>query len=223
MQLRRAVVGACAACVSTAVLYPLDTMRTRVYVHQNASAITNYFAGIRYDLTGTGIGTCVYFATYECLRSSLSVPFSTQLATVVAVLVSVVFTTPFNVWQKRSQNEGNGFVATGRLTWKVYRQSYMLSVVKNVPKNLIKYTIYEYVLACTSLLLPIHVSGAISGGISSIVVILFTTPLDVLRTRQIVGVAGRTNLFVGLKLSALISFWRNAIGHFLIELCASRP
>lgn len=224
--MRRAVAAACASCLVTLTLHPLDTLRTaRQLQVQNVPYL---YAGYKDSVIGDTCGTFVYVETYERCRAFFA---NAAAAAIFSVVFSNVVSTPFSIRTKRHQSEQNGFaVDMLPLTRKTFSKVYTSSVVRKIPKSMIKYATYEGLLATFHLMLPMYLCGALCAAIASIVTTVLCTPIDVVRTHIIFGLEWKElfqprnakQLFQGVDVSVLTSCLSDALGHAILESLSPR-
>lgn len=206
--------------------HPLDTLRTARQLQ--VRDVPHLYAGYKDNVLGDTCGTFVYFETYERCRTHFA---NAAAAAMFAVVVSNVVSTPFSIWTKRHQSEQNGFeVETLRLTRNTFGKVYTSSVVRKIPKSMIKYATYERLVAFYRAILPMYLCGALCAAIASIVATICCTPIDVVRTRiifrlewtQLFQPRNAHQLFEGVDISVLTSCLSDALGHAILESLSPR-
>jgi hypothetical protein len=232
--MRRAIAGACASCITNFAFYPIDTMRLSRQVSLNNVIPTfpKLYAGLRIDTIGTLFGTFAYFEVYEKMYKNIGGVMCIPIASFFAVCISALILAPISVLKKNEQNRVNRFASRKNVTFSTFTKSYAISILNNLPKNMLKYTIYEILLKIMSVTFPINACGAIAGGVASIAVSIVMTPVDVIRTRVALGLEtnpfilvkkyGIKILYSGCYISLVFSFLSNTLGHFLLELWGAR-
>lgn len=223
MLVSRAFVAACASCMTTLALYPLDTVKTARHLNRSPPTLTSRtFAGCVPDACGTFAATGTYFLAYErVLACTHDVPLSSFVGISVAGLVI----TPTDVIKRRAQVTKNNMESVDPITPKTLCDTYLLGLAKNAPKAMIKYSCYEAFLRVMGRYARLDVAGGLSAMLSAILVTLLFTPLDVLRTHAVLGRrfdGDMRGLFRGMRASLLQSVVGNGFGHFLLEHFAPR-
>lgn len=232
--MRRAVAAACATCLTSAAFFPIDTIKLSRQLNHTKMPV-NLYAGLRHELTGTTIGTFSYFEVYEFTRNCIAEPLCIPISSFIAVVLSGFIAVPFSILKKVQQNLHNSFVSNIRhekVTCITFWKTYLLSVSKQIPNSILKYTLYENLLQLSSHQLPIYYCGAICGGISSIICSLILTPIEVLKTKCALGLKfnmmsdlrkhGFVYLYAGAYPGIFLSFCQNTLGHFFLELWGPR-
>ncbi len=227
--MRRAIIGGCAACISSITFYPLQTLK--VYKQLNnykvanivvISNITNYYSGIKYNTIGTFLSTTLFFQTYEFI-----LPFSLILASTLAVITSSLISVPFSIKRNIESNKINKFLIdkiNEKFTFQKVFKTYLVTIFKNIPQNILKYSIYEFFLKFLNNYLNISKSGAISAALSSLILSLFLAPLDYIKTNLSLDQKFQFNIkmYNGYKIKLLNSVLSNSLGHYLLELWGAR-
>lgn len=221
--MRRAIAGACAACLSTTALYPLDTLRLRAQANSSV-AIVAPFSGFKYDLVGSGLASYTYFELYETMRG---MNIQIVVSSFLAILMSTAIMVPFRVHQKRTQCEDNEFAEIPRISWETYAMSYRYSIVKNSIRVVLKFFLYEHILDfmvfVASANSNLALLGGLSGAISGLLITTLTLPLDNIKTQNVIGIAPTLkSLLVGWRLTMLQSVVGNMLGGAVLEALGPR-
>lgn len=220
--LSRPLAAACAACLTTMVTYPLDTIKVwkqAQYVPVKRSKLKDLYRGTAIDLPSTFVATGLYFSAYEKYMQQ-----NLQLATFIGIGLSGLCIVPCDIYKKGKQTEKH----INKDHIKRLPYLYGIHMLKHVPKNLIKYNLYE---AVRQMLIDVTSPlwcGALSGAAASVCTILIFNPIDVIKTKFILN--GKLaldsttwiTLFVGIKENMLLSILNNAIGHGLLEAWGPR-
>ena len=228
--MRRAIAGGCAACITSITLYPLQTLKVFNQLNNNNKVaniiwtpnITNYYSGIKYNTCSTFISTTIFFETYEFL-----LPISLILASSVAVMISSLISVPLSIKRNIQSNKINKFLVNKvneKFTFKKVLNTYIVTVLENIPQNILKYSIYEYFLKLSNYYFNISISGAISAALSSFILSLILTPFDYIKINLSLNQKFKFNLnmYNGYKIKLLNSILSNSLGHYLLELWGAR-
>ncbi|KOC65335.1 S-adenosylmethionine mitochondrial carrier protein, partial [Habropoda laboriosa] len=175
------------------ILFPLDTLKTRLQSKQGfikSGGFSNLYKGLLPVLVGSAPSASLFFVTYESLKTVTQcvVPEkyhsflhmgSASLAEMVACLIRV----PVEVIKQRKQ----ALILDIRdINLRMLYCGYWSTILRDMPFSLIQFPIWEHLKKIWSSnmnrdILPVEsaVCGAIAGGISATI----TTPLDVIKTR----------------------------------------
>ena len=195
--------GGAAGTTVDVVLFPLDTLKTRMQSPQGfikAGGFRGIYKGLSAAAMGSAPGAALFFCTYEKMKSVLketghfSAPMvhmgAASLGEVMACLVRV----PTEVVKQRMQTGmHNSMRNTIQHTLKHegYMGLYMgfgVTIMREVPFSLIQFPLYEYLKgAMTGTDEPNSASAATAGCVSGALAAAATTPLDVLKTRLMLG------------------------------------
>ncbi|KAJ8953589.1 hypothetical protein NQ318_003012 [Aromia moschata] len=188
------------------VLYPLDTLKTRLQSEQGfrkAGGFKQIYKGIGPQAIGSAPQAALFFLTYESIKYYLepSVPntglpvvymFGASVAEVMACLVRV----PMEVVKQRRQTNTKN-ISSLKIAMTAYKyegirkglyRGFGSTITREVPFSVIQFPILEYLKASYRRYfknnIPLEswevaVCGSIAGGFSAAV----TTPLDVVKTR----------------------------------------
>ena len=211
------VAGACAGAVCDVALHPLDTLKTRLQTRDsnpllNRTTFRSLYNGIGAVLVSSAPASAVFFATYDSIKSSesfqtfstshptyapLGFAFAAGLADIPAALLRV----PCEVVKQRSQ--ASLAPSTSSLSvlrsllrtegWPALFSGLSATLMRDIPFSFVQFPIYEALKVsyassamCTTSDCPTGVAaafGALSGGVAA----ALTCPLDVLKTRRMLG------------------------------------
>jgi hypothetical protein len=224
--IHRPLAAAIASGLVSTLLYPLDTLQaTRQYNNKFPEKI---YAGLKIDLLNTCITTGSYFGMYETMLQTYPPAFSSA----VAVATSGVINTPLSNYKRQIQKSKNKLGLKKIPTIRQLRNSYLLSISKKMPKDVLKYSMYEPLLKCLSNDLNIAISGAIAAAIASAFSTFLTMPLETMRIRSSLGLPWTPNeimkekgfkgLWTGTNIYLTSNIIGNMIGHYILELLSPR-
>lgn len=207
--MHRPLAAACAACLSTFITYPLDSMKLS---KQTGVVIDEKYKGCLIHSGSKFVATGVYFTVYE--RFVENIPLATFGGLVCSNMISV----PTDIVKKKKQASLHPSVPM-----RVLPKIYALDVLKSYPKNFIKYALYEY-YRFHLLSFPPVVYGFLSSLLSSVIVSLLFHPIDVLKSYMILEDTTRKKLAAtnGMKEGLVLSVTSNVLGHTLMELWGPR-
>ena len=223
MGICRPLAAACASCMCTLLLYPLDTRRAFKQLGVVAPPRAPY-AGSVADAIGSFAAAGAYFAVYEAeiaREGSAHVP----IASLVATCASGVPHAPLDVCKQRRRARLNGLAIRERgASPALLLRCYALSVSRAAPKTMLKYSLYEAMLrAGLAMGMPAPLVGCVGAMLASVLSSTLFVPLDVLKAHVVLERrAPRRIAFRGVRESIAISAIGNAIGHGLLELLAPR-
>ena len=211
--------GAVSGLSVDAILFPIDTIKTRLQSERGflkSGGLSRLYAGIGPLLMGSMPSSATFFLTYEYIRVQTGRYSDTKLATNMAAasvgeVVSCLVRVPCELIKQRVQaNPHNSSWEVLRTTLRdgggfgLYR-GYAATVSREIPFSMVQYPLWEYLKKIArgeSDKLAAWQSagvGAVAGGIAAAV----TTPIDVAKTRIMLG-----NQQVGLY-SVLIKIFQN--------------
>lgn len=222
------VSGGVAGTVCDISLYPIDTIKTRLQSAQGfvkSGGFRGVYKGLSVAAVGSAPGAALFFSTYEMTKQRLQerrgkdalAPaivhmISASAGEVVACLVRV----PTEVIKQRMQAGQHGSMfdvirATLRLPGGAVNlyQGFGITIMREIPFSLIQFPLYERMKADMRSAWgrePLAHEAAICGSLSGAFAAAVTTPLDVLKTRLMLGsdARGVAYLGVGDTLSRLI-------------------
>uniref|UniRef100_A0A131YSH3 Solute carrier family 25 member 26 n=1 Tax=Rhipicephalus appendiculatus TaxID=34631 RepID=A0A131YSH3_RHIAP len=217
------VAGAIAGTTVDVVLFPLDTLKTRLQSQQGflrAGGFKNIYSGIASAALGSAPTSALFFCTYEGVKHfigpvvpSLVTPLVYSIAAACGEVAACSVRVPVEVVKQRTQaNHDTSSWRTFRSVLNVegirgFYRGYFTTVAREIPFSFIQFPLWEFLknmFANPDSLLTWQaaVCGAISGGIAG----GLTTPLDVAKTRIIL--AERTShLASGSMHAALKTVW----------------
>jgi len=200
------IAGGCAGTAVDVALYPLDTLRTRMQAPEGfmkAGGFSGVYNGVLATALGAAPGAAMFFSAYEGMKPRLQAlnggkehplqhSFAASCGEVAACLVRVptaVVTQRMQVGQYQSYPQAMKaiYAEAGLLT---FYTGYWTTVAREIPFSFIQFPIYEglkkgwrKIQGSDTTPMQGAVCGSISGAISSAV----TTPLDVVKTRMMLG------------------------------------
>ncbi|CAK9802698.1 S-adenosylmethionine mitochondrial carrier protein [Anthophora quadrimaculata] len=175
------------------ILFPLDTLKTRLQSKQGfikSGGFSNLYKGLLPVLIGSAPSASLFFVTYEGMKTvtQCRVPEkyhsflhmgSASLAEMMACLVRV----PVEVIKQRKQAL---MLDVRDINLRMLYCGYWSTILRDMPFSLIQFPIWEYFKKVWNSnvnrdILPVEsaICGAAAGGISAAI----TTPLDVIKTR----------------------------------------
>ncbi|KAL5293093.1 SLC25A26 family protein [Megaselia abdita] len=203
---RSLVSGGVAGLVVDIVLFPIDTVKTRL---QSESGFwkTGGFRGVYKGLAPAAAGSAptaaLFFCTYESFKSYLSkasgnqnLPVIHMVSASIAEVVACLIRVPVEIAKQRRQAM---FASSEQSAFKILYNSvkaegvrkgmyrgFGSTIMREIPFSFIQFPLWEYFKSnwtevTGTALTPVSVAlcGAIAGGISAGI----TTPLDVAKTR----------------------------------------
>ncbi|XP_027378268.1 mitochondrial S-adenosylmethionine carrier protein isoform X1 [Bos indicus] len=220
------VAGGVAGVSVDLILFPLDTIKTRLQSPQGfykAGGFYGVYAGVPSTAIGSFPNAAAFFVTYEYVKwilhtdsSSYLMPVTHMLAASVGEVVACLIRVPSEVVKQRAQvsaSSGTFHIFSNILCQEgiqgLYR-GYKSTVLREIPFSLVQFPLWESLKALWSWRQD-HVvdswqsavCGAFAGGFAAAV----TTPLDVAKTRIMLAKAGSSTAS-GNILSALHAVWR---------------
>lgn len=219
------VAGGVAGVSVDLILFPLDTIKTRLQSPQGfkkAGGFRGVYAGVPSAAIGSFPNASAFFITYEYVKSSLHtessslVPVKHMLAASAGEVVACLIRVPSEVVKQRAQ------VSASTRTFKIFSnilyeeglqglyRGYKSTVLREIPFSLVQFPLWESLKALWSWRQECAVDswqsalcGAVAGGFAAAV----TTPLDVAKTRIMLAKAG-SRAASGNVLSALHGVWQ---------------
>ncbi|CEO96366.1 Mitochondrial carrier protein [Plasmodiophora brassicae] len=194
------VAGGAAGAFTDFVLFPLDTLKTRVQARDVARGSLKFYSGLASAMAGSFPSAAVFFAVYDTCRNksyamvapqyhALASMGSASIANVAACAVRV----PFEV--VKQQLQAGMHSSTVECVKSIVRRDgvaglyrgYMSTVLREVPFDALQFALWETLKVQYSnmeggrTLTPLEsgAMGAIAGSISAAA----TNPLDVVKTR----------------------------------------
>ena len=199
--------GGVAGLVCDVSLFPLDTVKTRLQSPQGflkAGGFTGIYSGLGAAAVGSAPGAALFFSTYETVNNYIqkqhtNVPlpvshmFSASCGEVMACLVRV----PTEVVKQRIQAGMHGNVRS--VLSDIFRKDgpmglykgFNITIFREVPFSLLQFPMYEKLKS----LIRLHradedvpaVMAAACGSFSGAISAAATTPMDVIKTRVMLG------------------------------------
>lgn len=217
------VAGAIAGTTVDVVLFPLDTIKTRLQSQQGflrAGGFSKIYSGLASAALGSAPTSALFFCTYEGVKQLIGpalpdfmTPAVHSIAASCGEVAACTLRVPVEVVKQRTQaNHDTSSWRTFRHVMNVegirgFYRGYCTTVAREIPFSFIQFPLWELLKNMFSnpdslLTWQAAVAGAFSGGIAG----ALTTPLDVAKTRIIL--AERTNhLAAGNVYAALKTVW----------------
>jgi len=221
--MHRGLGAACAALITCATLYPIDTWKAAAQLNVPKLQLRQAYAGLVPELVGTFVGTGLYFTTYEATRNALALDdnINTASACVAGVCVSYFARTPMSAFKRRKQAEKAMNVVPASIDSSIILKAYLLDVCRALPKAIIKYLLYENLMVLFMTCLSRSQSAAVSAAASSLVAYTFGVPFENRKTALVVSSKGITS-FRGIGRGLLLTTLSNGMGHALLECWSPR-
>ena len=218
----RALVAACAACISSICVHPIDTIYIKKQL-QSTQKIVNPMAGCKYSACSNFLTTGMYFYAYERMLKICPDPIKLPLSTFVGVSVSGIVATPLSVLKKRKQAYSNKLSIVNDIKMYDWIKLYTINILSKYPKSFVKYSIYEPLLIILSGTYTMTLSAFISSLVSALLASIIFEPIEYTRTFQSLGIKKPINkIYSGLRFGIMSSILGNVIGHSILETIAPR-
>ena len=201
--------GGCASASVDVIIYPIDTLKTRMQASQGFAAAGGYnglFRGVLAAGLGAVPGGAIFFGSYEYSRAFLQDDYGLRgkpawmldaMAASLAATASCLIRTPAIVVQQRMQvgqfttlpAAVRGVALEGGVS--AFYSGLGVSIAREIPFAFIQFPVYEALKRAWSSrrtkepLSPTEV--AVCGSIAGSLAAAATTPLDLLKTRQMLG------------------------------------
>ncbi|XP_005071240.1 S-adenosylmethionine mitochondrial carrier protein isoform X2 [Mesocricetus auratus] len=221
------VAGGVAGASVDLILFPLDTIKTRLQSPQGfskAGGFRGIYAGVPSTAVGSFPNAAMFFLTYEYVKCLLHTdsashfrPVKHMLAASAGEVVACLIRVPSEVVKQRAQ------VSASSKTLQIFStilheegiqglyRGYKSTVLREIPFSLVQFPLWESLKALWSWRRghmvdswQSAVCGAFAGGFAAAV----TTPLDVAKTRIMLAKAGSSTA-AGNVLSAMHGVWRS--------------
>ena len=184
-------------------LFPIDTVKTRLQAPQGflkAGGFTGIYRGLGAAAAGSVPGAALFFSVYETTRHVLGADsvFAQIAAASAGELCACSIRVPVEV-VKQSQQAGQIDASLGRGAAQIYAagglaafyRGFAATVMREVPFSILQMPLLERMKVLWvgarrgEPLAPVHVAlcGSLSGGFAAAA----TTPLDVVKTRLMLG------------------------------------
>ena len=229
------VAGGVAGVSVDLILFPLDTIKTRLQSPQGfnkAGGFRGIYAGVPSAAVGSFPNAAAFFLTYEYVKSLLHTdstshfkPVKHMLAASTGEVVACLIRVPSEVVKQRAQVSASSKTLQIFLTilseegiQGLYR-GYKSTVLREIPFSLVQFPLWESLKMVRCSLTEAlwawrrgHVvdswQSAVCGAFAGGFAAAVTTPLDVAKTRIMLAKAGSSTA-VGNVLSAMHGVWRS--------------
>lgn len=225
--MNRAIAALFASSISSIITYPLDTLFVTTQFKKKPQ---NYYSGLKIDLVCTPLSTCIFFQTYEKFLTSNNA----ATASIVSTFTSSAINVPLNILKRKSQTSINiqefNFVKTS--FFDKFKNIYFITCAKKIPKNMIKYSIYENSLKVLWPYFSPSICGGLSALFSSLISNMIIFPIETSIIKVSCGIHENifdffrniklNELYNGFFMYILYSVTSNVIGHSILELISPR-
>eukprot|EP00746_Dinoflagellata_sp_MGD_P138731 gnl/MRDRNA2_/MRDRNA2_72316_c0_seq1.p1 gnl/MRDRNA2_/MRDRNA2_72316_c0~~gnl/MRDRNA2_/MRDRNA2_72316_c0_seq1.p1 ORF type:complete len:661 (+),score=80.38 gnl/MRDRNA2_/MRDRNA2_72316_c0_seq1:113-2095(+) len=195
---RSLVAGAIAGCTVDVVLFPLDSLKTRLQAKQgfaNSGKLQKLYRGLPTLMVGDSAASALFFATYEQAKILFGTPDGSLhtagrdgLCAALGETVACTIRTPTEILKQRMQTLQVQGIADGIRSIKAcdLLPSFRALVARDLVFSSIQFPSYEILKALVSKKYDRKLQFwecALCGSLTSTLTAVVTTPLDVVKTR----------------------------------------
>ncbi|KAJ1958143.1 S-adenosylmethionine transporter [Dipsacomyces acuminosporus] len=203
------VAGGLAGIAVDTVLFPLDTIKTRLQAKAGFMASGGFrgiYSGLSSAVIGSSPGAAMFFLTYEQVKAASEhrvskkyQPFVHMLAASAGEVAACLVRVPTEVIKQRLQaKHHSSLVAAIRGTYYAegalgFYRGYLTQVVREIPFTCIQFPIYEYLKHTYAQKQGRKIKSweaALCGSVAGGTAAALTTPLDVVKTRVMLSTKG---------------------------------
>ena len=207
MTWRELVSGGVAGSVTDVVLFPLDTIKTRLQAAEGfrrAGGFRGAYKGLGAAAAGSAPGAALFFATYEeskrqlAMVGALPAPLTHMLAAATGETAACLVRVPTEVLKQRMQASMQGYGSVGAAVGSVFRvdgvrgfyRGFGATLAREIPFAFAQFPLYEHLKTRARRHLGRELKSAEAAGCGSVAgafAAFVTTPLDVAKTRMMLG------------------------------------
>jgi len=201
------IAGGCAGTTVDVVMYPLDTLKTRLQAEGGfwkAGGFKGVYNGVLATALGAAPGAAMFFSAYEGMKPRLQQlnggkehPLHHSIAASCGEVAACLVRVPTAVVTQRMQvgtystfPEAIKGIASSPTGISTFFLGYWTTVAREIPFSFIQFPMYEglkKLIRMTQGEDTTPTQGAFCGSASGAVASAVTTPLDVVKTRMMLG------------------------------------
>ncbi|OQR97073.1 S-adenosylmethionine mitochondrial carrier protein [Achlya hypogyna] len=213
------IAGGIAGTSVDVALFPLDTIKTRLQSSQGfikAGGFKGVYKGLSAAAAGSAPGAALFFSTYEMSKEALqtqlphmaSSPLIHMGAAACGETAACLVRVPTEIVKQNMQTGAlNGFQHSVKTLYATnglsgFYRGYWSMLAREIPFSFIQFPLWEGLKASWSAKQGEQVSalqGALCGSISGGIAASITTPLDVVKTRLMLGKDAQGVEYRGMK------------------------
>ncbi|CRG97043.1 mitochondrial carrier protein, putative [Plasmodium gallinaceum] len=228
--LKNLIIGALSGVVVDSVLFPIDNLKTRAQAQKCFSIFETYklYNGILPTLLGTVPASAFFYCFYEMSKKllteynpNISKSHLYLISTSVAEIASCSVRLPFEIVKQRMQISDNSSlintiydISKKEGLYKYLLKSYLIMIVREIPFDFIQFFLWETFKEVAKKnfgkysdkhpTITSSICGGLAGGISG----FLTTPMDVIKSRQMIYGKHFNEIILEISNEGYLSFYK---------------
>ena len=190
------LISGCTAGIAVdSVVFPLDTIKTRLQSNANSKPFSKgIYSGISYNIIASSLCTAAFFGVYDYIKNTLynhkvNTHLTHMTSAAIADFTASLLRNPFEVVKQNRQIHSANAKSYTLINYlktqpRMLYKGWIALICREIPFSVIEFTIYEDLKKRFG---NSGLQSCLNGCLSGVFTGFVTNPIDIIKTRMMVG------------------------------------